>query len=334
MKSNHKDVKKLNKNKVRTVLRNRKSTTKAIIAQETGLTVVTIQSLLKELMVEKEVIKGTLTPSTGGRPASSFVYNQNFKLGLVVLLREYEGEDYLFLDVIDLFGDSIFNEVIKSPNYYYVDILYAIESVLNQFRAIVTIGIGIPGQSDHGIITVSSHELLKNVNLITKVEDACKLPTFLINDINAAIYGFSYLKPTYRKSSLIGIYFPKKSPPGMGIMHKGLIVEGKNGMAGEIKYLPIQVDWDKLSEAKEADFIKVFCQVMHIINVVLAPEVSVIYQDLISSETLSKEWADYCQRNEMPSTPFLTFSNEFHTDFYEGVKLNTLKRIIYQIEKV
>ena len=89
-----------------------------------------------------------------------------------------------------------------------------------------------------------------------------------------------------------------------------------------------------LSEAKEADFIKVFCQVMHIINVVLAPEVSVIYQDLISSETLSKEWADYCQRNEMPSTPFLTFSNEFHTDFYEGVKLNTLKRIIYQIEKV
>ena len=29
-----------------------------------------------------------------------------------------------------------------------------------------------------------------------------------------------------RKSSLIGIYFPKKSPPGMGIMHKGLIVEG------------------------------------------------------------------------------------------------------------
>ena len=46
--------------------------------------------------------------------------------------------------------------------------------------------------------------------------------------------------------SIVGIYMPSKYPPGSSICLNGKILKGKNNLAGEIKYLPCDIDWSKL----------------------------------------------------------------------------------------
>ena len=239
--------KEINLNKLRSAFKLKKIASKPQLAEQTGLSVVTINSLVNILVENGEVIEDVIMPSNGGRPATAYRFNNEFSLALVIYMYEQNYEDTVFICVSDLYGeivDKIDNKMaeIKKDSF---DSL--IEKMLLKYPNIKVISFGMPGEEVDGRLLISDYKELQDEYFTAYIKEKFNLPVIFENDINAAIEGYCYSHSVTKSQCVIGIYFPSKYPPGAGIHINGGIYKGRNGLAGEIKYLPLGVDWEKFN---------------------------------------------------------------------------------------
>lgn len=72
------DLKELNKKNIKSILRQQGAMTKAEIAEVTGLSVVTVNKLIRDLVENEEILEQDNSVATGGRRAVSYEINPNF----------------------------------------------------------------------------------------------------------------------------------------------------------------------------------------------------------------------------------------------------------------
>ncbi|WP_260681943.1 ROK family protein [Alkalicoccobacillus porphyridii] len=323
--SNGRFVKEINLNNVRNNLAQLELATKPQLADATGLSVVTINSLVKELLVTGEIQKDETTPSTGGRPAATYRFNYQYSLALILLFNEHHWKDELVASVVDLRGETLISETHIIPVFHSSHFEDLIKRLLSLYPAIKIIAIGIPGQAVNGEITVSSHERLKGLRMVDTLQNTFTIPVLLENDVNAAVSGYCAHTCQEKNTCVVAVYFPDKYPPGVGIYLNGHIVKGKNGMAGEIKFLPLDVTWDGGWESEE--FIEVACTIVQTLNAVLAPDQIVLYQNVVSENQFQTAWSHYESKYEMASKPDIILSRPFQDDFHEGIQSLALKEL-------
>ena len=73
-------IKEIHLNQVISALKELKFATKPQLAEHTGLSVVTINSLMKTLLDQQEVMEEKETLTQGGRPAAIYSLNKNHKM--------------------------------------------------------------------------------------------------------------------------------------------------------------------------------------------------------------------------------------------------------------
>ncbi|MRN53061.1 ROK family protein [Paenibacillus monticola] len=324
-KANGNLVKEINVNNVREAMKQMETATKSQLAVLTKLSVVTINSLIKELLDLGEIFEDETVPSNGGRPALTYRYNYDFSLALVIYMNEKQGKDVVLATVINLQEKIIVREEHNIPLFDRSRFYEMIDVIVSQYPRIKVIGIGIPGQSVNGEITVSSHEKLQGVRMIEEIQGQFGLPVILENDVNAAISGYCARRESVENQCILGVYFPETSPPGMGIYMDRKVVKGKDGMAGEIKFLPIDVDWN--SSLKTEAFIEIVCTIIQTLNAVLAPDQIVIYQSMIDEDTWARSWKAYKSKHYMASYAEIILLESFHEDFEAGMRWLTLKEL-------
>lgn len=318
-------MKEININHVRQVMKRVETATKPQLASLTKLSVVTVNSLVKELCDLGELFEDETVPSNGGRPALTYRYNYDFSLALVMYINEKQGQDLITATVINLEDQMVFREEYTMPTFDQKHFYEIIENVLAQYASIKVIGIGIPGQTVNGKIMVSSHKQLEGIRMIEDLEAQFGLPVMVENDVNAAISGYCAKQELDEDHCVVGIYFPTKYPPGMGIYLDGKVIKGKLGMAGEVKYLPMGMDWYS-SVAKET-FIETVCKMIQTVNAILAPDKVVIYQKIVEEEAIVQAWEMYQAELSMPSYPDIILIDSFQADFEAGMRWLTLKSL-------
>ncbi|MFC9708500.1 ROK family protein [Paenibacillus sp. NPDC056933] len=318
-------MKEININHVRQVMKRVETATKPQLASLTKLSVVTVNSLVKELCDLGELFEDETVPSNGGRPALTYRYNYDFSLALVMYINEKQGQDLITATVINLEDHMVFREEYTMPTFDQKQFYEIIGNVLTQHASIKVIGIGIPGQTVNGEITVSSHQQLKGIRMIEDLEAQFGLPVMVENDVNAAISGYCARQELEEEHCVIGIYFPTHYPPGMGIYLDGKVIKGKLGMAGEVKYLPMGVDWYSLVE-KEL-FIETVCKMIQTVNAILAPDKVVIYQNMVDKDSVVQAWQMNQAELSMPSYPDVILIDSFREDFEAGMRWLTLKAL-------
>ncbi|MFM9277582.1 ROK family protein [Paenibacillus jiagnxiensis] len=318
-------MKEINLNNVRQVMKRVETATKPQLAKLTNLSVVTVNSLVKELHDLGELFEDEIVPSNGGRPALTYRYNYDFSLALVIYIKEKQEQELVSVTVVNLEDHILVKEEHLMPVFDRQHFYEIIGHFLTLYPSIKVIGIGIPGQAVNGEITVTSHQELTGVRMIEEIESQFGLPVMVENDVNAAVIGYCAQQDLDDEQIVLGIYFPTKYPPGMGIYLDGKIVKGKNGMAGEIKFLPMDLDWnggmDKMTFAGKV------CQIIQTVNAVLAPDKIVIYQDTVEEETWKTVWETYQIRQPMPSYPEVILQQTFQQDFEAGMRWLTLKEL-------
>lgn len=318
-------MKEINLNNVRQVMKRVETATKPQLASLTKLSVVTVNSLVKELCGLGEIFEDETVPSNGGRPALTYRYNYDHSLALVISMKEQQGTNLLSVVVVNLEDHIMEKEEYLMPVFDGASLYEIIGNFLASHPSIKVIGIGIPGQAVNGKITVSSHHELTGVHLIEEVERRFGLPVMLENDINAAISGYCAKRVLNDEHCVLGIYFPMKYPPGMGIYLDGRIVKGKNGMAGEIKFLPLDIDW--YDDLDQKTFVESLCHIIQTVNAVLAPDLIVIYQEMVDEEIWNSSWKSYLNRKPMPTYPEVILQHTFQHDFEAGMRWLTLKEL-------
>jgi hypothetical protein len=324
-KANANLMKEININHIRQVMKRIETATKPQLASLTKLSVVTVNSLLKELQLLGEIVKSETIPSNGGRPALVYRYNYNVSLAIVVCIKEKSGQALVSASVVNLEDRILFKEEYVMPVFDRHNLYQTIGSLITGHPSVKVIGIGIPGQVVNGEITVSSHKELMGIRMMEEMESQFGLPVIVENDINAAISGYCANLDLDGEQCVLGMYFPTKYPPGMGIFLDGKIVKGKNGMAGEIKFLPIELDW--YQEMDRETFVGAVCRMIQSVNAVLAPDKIVIYQAIVEAGIWHSGWESFKIQLPMPTFPEVVLKDTFQQDFEAGMRWLTLKAL-------
>lgn len=319
-------VKEINLNVLRNVFKVKKIASKPQLAELTGLSVVTINSLVSILVENGEVMEDVILPSNGGRPATAFRFNNEFSLALAIYMYEQKGEDTVFICVSDLYGEIVEKIEKKMVNIKKDSFDSLIEKMILKYPNIKVIGFGMPGEEVDGKLLISDYKELKNEFFTNYIEEKFKLPVIFENDINAAVEGYCYSHGVTEKQCVIGVYFPSKYPPGAGIYINGGIYKGRNGLAGEIKYLPFEVDWENFdfnkTQMKEIIIktLSAFCSMYN-------PDIIVLYGEGITDSIIS-EFKSRCNSEiEKIMLPEIIISKELNQDFEIGIKQIALKAI-------
>lgn len=318
-------MKEINLNLVRQAMRREETATKPQLAAWTKLSVVTVNALVKELHDRGEVFEDATAASSGGRPALTYRYNYDYSLALVMHIKESGGQELVASAIVNLENRILQQEQYVSPVFEWQKFYETIERLLGAYPSVKIIGIGIPGQVVNGEITVTSHRELTGYRVMEEIERQFGIPVLIENDVNAAIGGYCAGHNEGLEGCVAGIYFPGKYPPGMGICLDGNIVKGKNGMAGEIKFLPLELDW--YGPLDRQTFAEAVCVIIRCVNAIIAPDKVVLYQDRLESEDWERAWAAYRLEHPMPTYPEVVVQDTFQLDFEAGMRWLTLREL-------
>lgn len=312
-------IKNINLNKIRNALKMMGTATKPKLAEITGLSVVTVNSLMNTLIETGEVLPDHILNSEGGRPAASFRYNSNFRLALVIFMHEHCGQDRVFYGIVNLRGEVIDREE-QSLSEVYVDTFDPqIEKLLSKYPQIQAICYGVPGAEINQKLIISDYEHMRNQSLSGHIKEKFHLPVLVENDINAALLGYCHRNNIPEHQCVVGLYFPDKYPPGAAIYLKGDIFKGRDGFAGEIKYLPFGIQWETFdynSSELESFIFKTIITFSCICN----PDRIILYGDKISQDNLEKLKEQCLTQIEMQMLPVIISSGDFNGDFEHGIK--------------
>ncbi len=321
-------MKEVNTNIVRNALREERAATKQKLSEKTGLSIVTVGSILNQLLENNEIYEDKLIPSNGGRPAHRFCYNKDFSKILTVCTYEFKGADTASFCIRNLFGEIIEKkeEILKNPDIKtFEDIT---DKFIKKYSDIKAIGFSMPGEENNGKIILHDYEKLNNLKFTEHFEKLYNIPVIFENDVNAAVAGYCKNSGKKSLSSVIYIYFPKKYPPGAGIYLDNRLYKGFNGTAGEIKYIPIGVDWNNMDYSLNENIINSAGKLLTAVSAMFNPQEIIICGDFFTEKIL-KEIKKIC-RNSLKEVfvPEISLSKNFIYDFEKGITELTLDLLI------
>lgn len=320
------DVKLLNARLVRNALRQQRRATVRELAGLTGLSTVTVGTVLKAQLEQGQVCEDEPLASSGGRPSRRYRFNERHQLVLVAFSREVDGLDALCVRIVDLYGQSIASadHPLASPTPEALEQIVA--EHLAEYPAVAAIGFGLPGVEYDGAIVTLDYAAFIGVPLVARFEQRFGLPVLFENDVNAAVLGRGQLADA--PPSEVYLYFPRKYGPGAGIRIEGELVKGRNHFAGELSLLPLDISWEALAGDADDAFADAAAKVVLCLTAILNPDSIVLYREDFSADGLAHIEQKCRARLPQNITPQLSLSKDFSADFETGLATLTLNLIL------
>jgi hypothetical protein len=320
-------IKEININLVRKTLKAKGLATKQQIAKETGLSLVTVGTVLQHLIHQKEVFESELSPSNGGRPAQQYRFNDNFAHVLIVFPYEADGRIIIRSTIVNLSGQCIYEtdtavEVIDLKSFERI-----IEPLFTAYPAIQVIGFGQPGVDENGKVITSDYKMLIGTAFTEHFSVLYQVPVILENDVNAAVIGFAKRRKLPKDSVLIYLYFPDKHPPGAGIFINGGLFKGKSNFAGEISTIPLDVIWNETLYSSFDLLCETITKLIITICSILNPHRVVLNGNFLG-ETHIATVTHHCNtRLPQNIAPIIQLSDNFVSDYQSGLIVQTLTQL-------
>ena len=203
------------------------------LATLTGLSIVSINKLI-DILIEQTPIIAIDYVNTKGRRAKVYKLNYDaIHFGIVQLAEtndKFRATYYLTNLAGTIKAKNIFNGEITSVTDLTNFISHQTDNDHPQ-----KIIIGIPGVELDGYLQISDIKPLQGINLSLAVKTATGIETMIVNDANATTFGAA-MELNQNKNIAAGIYFPSNFGPGVGIVINDHLINGADGLAGEVEY--------------------------------------------------------------------------------------------------
>lgn len=324
-------MKQINRNILRSVMKQCKRATKPQMARLTGLSIVTVGSLVEELVQNGELLSGQQECSSGGRPAILYEFNSEHSTAIILYSGEAGEKDVLHFAVIDLFGEVLIESDLYDSLIDVSNIQKEIERLLILYPFTQIIGIGLPGQETNGVLNIMDYENLRGTKLIKNLQDTFELPVFFENDVNVAVFG-NYVHNQLEEKNVIGVYLPEKYPLGVGMMLNGKVYKGRDGLAGEMADSIGVTNW------KDVGYVNVHLKetltsLIHNLTCLLNPHKIIVYRENLKDSDL-QDWMNEL-KGQFPDIPYseVIQSHQFHLDFSIGMKAKAIEELEKRYQK-
>jgi hypothetical protein len=322
-------IKQVNLQHLRTAMLNVKTATSPDLARLTGLSVITVNALIKTLLQTGELKKDHMTQPSIGRPAAAYRLNENFCLSLIIYTVEKDGQDTVVLFVCDYCGNLVSKYEKQLQNIRIDSFDSEIQKLTDTYPAIKIIGLGLPVSEANGKIISSDYPELLGVDLCSHIENKFDIPSFIMTDIKAATAGYCYSHGIEKDQCVIGLYFPHKYPPGAAIYFNKELYLGRDGLAGRIVHLLGDTDWSRLSSSA----VKTRHAIIKIVNILTGiynPDTIVIYCEMDSGVLYRQIQASFSTDIEALMKPNIMISNDMNHDFKLGFIQLALNKLYQQ----
>ena len=300
------------------ILFERKTATKTELSNISNLSTVTVNSLVKVLVETGEFIEGELIQQKMGRPAVVYSFNYNFQKYLLLSIQEEKNKLYINTAITNMAGEITDGKLYSYENIEMRTIIEVIGEAAERNNSIAAIGISIPGRTKDEKIFVSWNEKLNGWNLKKEISSKYDIPVKVENDANLVTVGYCIKNNIYSRESVVGIYFPKDSLPGASIFWDGKIFTGKDGLAGEIKYLPDFINYRKITSADSV--IEKLINTIVLFNSITAPGLFIIYAENINEDEFQKRVYDNEIIKRQPNVPVIKVADTFGEDIITGLQ--------------
>lgn len=229
------DLRKTNLRLVTSKLRELGQATKPELAQLTGLSVVTINALLKTLTEKGEAEEIAAAPSKGGRPPKRYRFTADHGLALACYMYEEGERNNLVIFLVNLRGEIVEQQGICPRLINRETFLQALSPYIDKYPQIVKIILGLPGTEVDGKLEVIDCPELKNEPLAAWLTAKLERPVQTESDINAAVFGCGTMFGAEEISgTIVGVNWSQKYPLRAGILIGGNMYKGRDGVAGKI----------------------------------------------------------------------------------------------------
>ncbi len=266
-----------NRDLVRRTMRRLRQSTRPELAAETGLSAVTIGSIISTLESCGEVRRGPLAPSGGGRPSTIYAFNETYLYAVALCLYTGEGGERVSVTVTNLLGtevERLTRPVPASFSMEYFDEL--LDPVFARYPRIRMLGVGFAGMEKRDGILVSTRSGAET--LMLHLRRRYDVAVVFENDVNAAAFGW-YEKNAEPGQSVVALYFPRLDPPGAGMVLGGHVWRGANGFAGEFAHIHSIRDWMELDYGNAEQTALMLSQAAVTFCCTVAPDYLLLYGD-------------------------------------------------------
>ena len=324
-------MKELNKRQLRRILRQCKEATKPELADRTGLSVVTINSLLEDLLKTGEVVQSGLAPSGGGRPSTRYQYRPDYRYAVLLYGHQSEGRNLMHLAVVNLMGECVWRKEEYCDEILVESFEAVLDDVIGRFPEIGLLAFGLPGEVVDDVVTIHDYQALVGPEFMAHYKERYHLPVVFENDINAMTYG-ACREGDVEKATVAGIYLPRIYPPGAGLVIQGKIYYGTSHCAGELAGLPVPVSWDSLDYGRENDVLENLKLLTAVYGFTVAPETLIFYGDFFTEELQEQLRAYSGKLLEGKFHMDLIFAENLERDYEEGMKRLALEALWEEME--
>lgn len=322
-------VKEHNLNLVRKTLFQARQATRQQLSALTGISTVTLGSLLQQLVETGEAQERESAPSDGlrsisGRPARVYAYNPRWRLGLLVFVVFEKGESFFRNVVVDLYGETVWEE--RSPAAF-LDreaTLAYFRRLLDRYGSIGSVGLGLPGVG-FGEYLHRDWKLERfSLKALQELERSTGIPFRLENDVNLAALGYAKSHGVGPEETLVYLYLMKSSYGGSAIYLNGGLHLGKGRCAGEFVSVLGGTDWSQAGPGPGLQE-QLLATVLPYLTI-LAPHRLVIASDYLTAEHLRALEEKAAALLEGCCPQFL-LTDHFPQHYQEGLKQFVLEEL-------
>ena len=237
-------IKELNRSIALQILRSHTTISRTQIAKISGLNKATISAIVDELIEQGLALEVGRGPSSVGRRPVLLHFNANagYAIGLEIAVGSLRAV------VTNLSGQVLHVIHRETDDLAVTAVIEQIQSIIGELQVktvpsrlgILGVGVGVPGlvNFSKGIVLNAPNLQWQNVPMQAQLEAALSLPVWIDNEANAGALGEKLFGAGKDVANVV--YISAAAGIGAGIIVKGDLLRGADGLAGEFGHMTIE----------------------------------------------------------------------------------------------
>lgn len=295
----------INDQKVFDCLINKKIGTKKEIAQKTNVSIMTTGTILNDFLSKGIIVENELIYVEKGRPTHQYKLNPDYYHECMMYVKKNDCCSIIYC-LKNALGELIYSKKIKKKEMVGEDIVNCLNKIIEEDKYLQYISLGLPAIISNNQVIESDIDSLKEI--------------LLMNDIKCIAYGYNQM----HHQNVCFLTFPKDSGPGCGMILDNQLIDGNNGIAGEVAYLPL---FDFLKKREFDNSLENIIQVVATTIVMYNPHLLILTGENIKEddlEAIQKGCLNYVPIHFMPS---LKYQENCEDYYFQGLESQIIQRI-------
>lgn len=279
--------------------------TKKEIAQKTNVSIMTTGTILNDFLSKGIIVENELIYVEKGRPTHQYKLNPDYYHECMMYVKKNDCCSIIYC-LKNALGELIDSKKIKKKEMVGEDIVNCLNKIIEEDKYLQYISLGLLAIISNNQVIESDIDSLKEI--------------LLMNDIKCIAYGYNQM----HHQNVCFLTFPKDSGPDCSMILDNQLIDGNNGIAGEVAYVPL---FDFLKKREFDNSLENIIQVVATTIVMYNPHLLIFTGENIKEddlEAIQKGCPNYVPIHFMPS---LKYQENCEDYYFQGLESQIIQRI-------